>query len=431
MRILVISHNVFSKTTNMGRTLRSYFGDFSSDEIAQFYVHSEVPTDNSVCENYFRFTDVDVIKSIIYPEHNGKIYKNNIEINLDFSRVDSGLLKEVYQHGRKRTALTYVARDLCWKIGHWYTKQLKQWVAEFNPNLIFFAAGDYSFMYKIAYKITCDFDKPLVVVCMDDYYLFNKNEDTTLGRIHHHIYMNSVKKTMAKASAIFTICDTMKNEYAKLFKKDCYTLHTSVKNEKIALDKTFSDKKKISYIGNLGLKRYLQLIEIGKIIKNNKISLKWDAIDVYSAEERCEFIKDLTIENGIRFHGKISAEQVLQVMAESDVVIHVESFDIEMKKRTKYSVSTKIAESLMYGPCIFAYGPEGIASIDYLREHEAAYVVTNRVFLEKGLKEISGDEAIRNKIINNARVLAYKNHRMEENSKKLKEQFSKLIESDR
>ena len=61
----------------------------------------------------------------------------------------------------------------------------------------------------------------------------------------------------------------------------------------------------------------------------------------------------------------------------------------------RFSVSTKIAESLMYGPCLIAYGPEGIASIDYLKENNAAYVISRPEDLEKGLEEILTNKELR------------------------------------
>ena len=48
------------------------------------------------------------------------------------------------------------------------------------------------------------------------------------------------------------------------------------------------------------------------------------------------------------FCGEISAESVLEVMANSMAVIHTESFEQEMMELVRFSVSTKIAESLMY-----------------------------------------------------------------------------------
>ena len=55
-RILVISHNVFSKSTAMGKTMSSMLSCVPPENLAQLYFHSEVPT-TDVCKNYFRITD--------------------------------------------------------------------------------------------------------------------------------------------------------------------------------------------------------------------------------------------------------------------------------------------------------------------------------------------------------------------------------------
>lgn len=39
LKVLVISHNVFSSTDAMGKTLSQLFTGVSPDEIAQFYIH--------------------------------------------------------------------------------------------------------------------------------------------------------------------------------------------------------------------------------------------------------------------------------------------------------------------------------------------------------------------------------------------------------
>ena len=153
-------------------------------------------------------------------------------------------------------------------------------------------------------------------------------------------------------------------------------------------------------------------------------------LDVYSGEKNKEILEGINEENGIRFHGGISAEEVLCVMERSMAVIHTESFDEKIMNAVRFSVSTKIAESLMYGPCLLAYGPEGIASIDYLKENKAAYVITSKDNLEIGLKEFISNQTLREEIICNSRKLAKENHSLNINSQKVyqwlqmaKEQF--------
>ena len=404
MKILVVSHCVFSETESMGKTLSGYFSSFNKADIAQFYIHSEVPT-TSVCENYYRIIDKDVIKSI-FTFKSGKVFsKKDICEHKKTSRVDSGTEAKLYQFGRKRTPLIYILRNFWWKLGHWNTKKLNRWIDDFAPDCVFFASGDYSFMYDIALKIAKTRNIPLYISCMDDYYINNKNPDKALGKLYHKSFMKHVRKAMNYASAIFCICDKMSYDYEKLFDKKCYTVHTPA-----SFDEPMTKRKipGIAYMGNLGLNRHKQLIKIGQALK--ELNSDVTCIDVYSSEKRPEILNDLIPENGVVFHGSVSAEKVKEIMAESLAVIHTESFGIVQRNAVKYSVSTKIADSLMSGTCIFAFGPPEIASMQYLSENNAAITVFDEKELSDKLRALLSDEKLRENVSASAKNLAKKNH---------------------
>jgi len=404
MKVLIVSHNVLSPTSNMGRTLMSYFDGTEDMEMAQFYIHDEVPVNKTICRNYYRFTDKDAIRSLNPFGTYGTVFgEADICPERLTSRMDSGLLSKLYQVGAKRTAFIYTARNILWKFSRWNTHKFWKWVEDFSPDVIFFASGDYGFMYDIAHKIAEYVNKPLVVVCVDDYYLYNRNADSFLGRFQHRLFLKAVHKVMVRAVRIFTICESLKEAYEKLFQIPCDVLHTAALAMAETADTVYSGQ--ISYLGNLGLGRAEQLATMGRAVRRHN---GW--IDVYSHERNPEYLRNLTEENGVRFHGAVGAEEVLKIMASSKAVIHTESFDPKFQDITRYSVSTKIADSLMNGPCIIAYGPEGIASIDYLKENRAAYVISDSGDLETGLHRILSDDGLREEIVSNARVLAEKNH---------------------
>lgn len=403
MRILIVSHNTLSRNSNMGRTMLSYFRDQAEDEYAQFYIHSEIPTDGTLCRNYYRFTDRDAIRSLNPLISCGRSFgEADIQKDRIVARTDTGFTAKVYQFGRKRTGGIRLARNLLWKLSRWETKQLWDWVDDFGPDVIFFASGDYGFMYDVARRMAEHTGKPLAVACVDDYYLHNRNEGSLLGRLEHKLFLKTVRKTMAWADCIFTICESLKEQYASLFPKPCHVLHTAAT---VSEGETLPCSGNVSYLGNLGLGRAGELVTIGRTLKE-----MGRRVDVYSGERNLEILKVLTEENGIRFHGAVSAEEVGNIMASSLAVIHTESFDPKMQDITRYSVSTKIADSLMNGPAILAYGPRGIASIDYLQENRAAYVISDPDDLAKGLTEFLSDEALRSEIVANARALAKQNH---------------------
>lgn len=423
MRVLIISHTVISKTGNMGKTILSYFQSFHQEETAQLYIQAEVPTDTSVCSRYYRFTDKDALKSIFIPNIQGNSFsQENIDVTRAYSRVDKGLESSAHSIGSKRTAGIYIARDMMWQMSRWFSLQLKSWLKEYSPDVIFFASGDYSFAYEIALKISDYLAVPLVVACVDDFYIFNKNKDSFLGRVQHRAYMKTVFKTMDRASSILSICDTMSVAYQEMFGKPCHTLYTAAPNKTLLLNKSAAA---ISYIGNLTCGRHTSLIELGAAL--SKIDTKLH-IDVYSGETDKAIISALTDAAGIVFHGRIPSNDVLAVMENSRFVIHTESFDSYDMERVKFSVSTKIAESLMYGPCLIAYGPESIASIDYLKENKAAYVISDRNNLEAELGTILKDASEYDKVLTNARALARKNHSAGINSAKVRQWLQEAVD---
>lgn len=404
MKILVISNNVFSKTGNMGKTLSSYFKLFDSDDLAQLYIHSEVPT-STVCKNYYRITDTEMIKSI-FGYRTGKIFtESDIDEGRKSSRSDTGTVAQIYQKARKKTPLIYITRNIWWKLGHWNNKKLRNWLDDFDPDCVFFSSGDSSFMYDIAFKIAKSRNIPLYISCMDDYYFNNKNSGKFLGKFHHSMFMKRVKRCVAYSSALFCICDSMSKDYTKYFGKKCVTIHTAA-----SFDKPISAEEKcqISYIGNLGYNRHLQLVDLGRALKG--LNLKPDHVDVYSAEIREEILKYLTLENGIVFHGSVSSDEVKNIMSKSLALIHTESFDENIQRSVRYSVSTKIADSLMSGTCILAYGPQDIASMKYLSDNNAAYCIHSKEELSIRLREFIDDDELRKNIEHNALILAQKNH---------------------
>ena len=404
----MVSNLVLDRTSNMGKTFLAYFRDFMPGEIAQFYIYSEVPTDDSVCRDYYRFTDWNALRSLLDRKTCGTVFgPEDIDRTRPDPRTDTGVRTAVYRAGSRKTPLLHMARNFIWKHSNWKSGKLLDWIAGFGPDAVFFASGDSLFMYDIAGSIAETFQIPLIVSAVDDFYVFNRNEGLPFGKRYFRSFMNRVRETMDRAACLLPICDAMDREYRKLFRVPTHVLRTPVEERDLHLK---ADAEQISYIGNLDFNRYRQLIEIGRTLKRIASPGIPDRLDVYSQERDPAILKEMTEENGIRFHGAIPAEEVDRVMADSRAVVHTESFDPVTAEIVKYSVSTKIPESLMNGPCLFAYGPEGIESIDYLKRNGAAYVVTSPGELEQGLRTVLSDGAVRNGILLRARELAHRNH---------------------
>jgi len=425
MKVLIISQPVLSKTNNMGKTLMGYFRDFSPDDISQLYLHEGIPENTDVCEKYYCFSDSDAMKSILNHKIQGKSFTKESEVFKKKDAEEVAEKDEIYKLGAAHKAWMLFVRDTIWKLSSWKNRELLKWLDRTGADVIFFAPGDGAFIYRIADEIARYLHKPLVMVCMDDFFVNNRTQNEVLGKLRQKCFMKVVHKTVKNCDAIFTICDEMNDIYSNLFGKKCFTLHTATENKDLHLNPTANH---ISYIGNLSCGRYQSLIEMGKALSEMQDERLPKFIDVYSGTKEVKCTEPLRNASGINFCGEIPAESVLEVMANSLAVIHTESFEPKMTNLVRFSVSTKIAESLMYGPCLIAYGPEGIASIDYLKENNAAYVISRPEDLEKGLEKILTNKELREQIVRNARALALKNHNADVNPRKVRKWLQEVVD---
>ena len=407
-KVLVVSHNVFSTTSSMGKTMAAFFNGWEREDIAQLYFHTESPNSN-ICKRYFRVTDFDIIEAIFKFKKPGTILdEHDIKMNTSSTRVDTGIKSDIYKAGKKRKPYMYFIRNLIWGTNKWKTKELIKWIDDFKPDIVFYVAGDYSFSIKIALEI-CKLESiPLVVFFGDDYYFCNTQRDSLLNWFNRKIYKDEFLKMFSYLNCFITASDKMQREYSKEFNKPGYAIMTSTKVSKMMIP---SSNIKISYIGNLGFDRWKPLVEIGKCLKGMR-----QVLDVYSGENRKSIIEQLNTENGINFHEAVSSSEVKEIIKSSIIVIHVESMDRINREKTRYSMSTKIAESLGSGVCLFAYGPKDVSSIEYLVENDAACVVTNKYDLQSKLREILNCEELRTRYINNALQLANRRHNFDINT---------------
>ena len=419
-RVLIIGHNVLDDKTAFGKTMLSFFGGWNTDSLAELYIHSEIPTSHC-CEKYFRITDSDAIRAIFKRHSTGTVFtKEDVRTNVATSRTDTGLKNKFYTFGRKRTPLIYWARNAIWKLAKWNTKKLQDWLDEFQPEVIFFASGDYAFLYHIVYRIAKERNIPVVMYVCDDFYVNRLNPRSKFSKLTHHYLMKSVKKCISVSKSMVTICEQMAEAYKKIFNINIYTVYTgySQKGEK------YIDDGPIVYLGNLGFNRYKSLVDIGQTLK--KISDETQiplCLTVYSPENREYILDTLVQENGIMFRGAVSSREVKNIIAKSKMVVHTESFDPDDIHKVQYAISTKIADLLASGHCILAYGPENIASIDYLEENGAAVTAKNTEELETKLRQILIEGKDTGEIIDRAMALAERNH----NSDKVQEQIYDII----
>lgn len=420
-RVLVISHNAFSTSNNMGKTLASLFHDFDKSEIAQLYFHSLKP-DIDKSSSWFQITDFDVLKSIIARNKCGNI--------TTFSQIESEEYEDkskalVYRIGKDHSPAKLLLRDLVWKLGRWNTEKLYKWIESFNPTHIFFASGYSMFAYDVALSISKKYDIPLITYFCDDYYNENIKTLSPFHYIRRVLFTAKVEETVEQSNELVFISESMQKEYASIFKKDGKTIMTPY-SKSLKAKNSIEDPIVLSYIGNISVGRWKVLIKVCEAVSRINLTDKKIIFEIYSGNAPESIINSFNILGTNYYKGKLSTTEVWNKMEDSDVLLHVESFEARYIAKTKHSLSTKIADSLASSRPILAIGPKEVNSINYLMRNNAAYIVDDENNIENKLRQFFLDNAIDNEILLNSRTLVDKNHNIDKNSKRLREIFCKF-----
>lgn len=411
-KLLIVGHNCLSKSGSNGRTLANYLQGWPKEKLAQLYIHAELP-DFEICNRYFCITDSSVVKSLLKRKPAGYIVK---PINEKKASTTSSV--------KKKNSLLFLMREFAWRSKLWNSHDLSKWVAEFQPERILVQAGDAGFLFKIAEDISRKYNAPLIVYNTEGYYFkdvsyFSENIFSKYCYpFLHWTFKKAYDSLVAHSKTEIYNCNLLQADYKAVYHNKSYVI---MNTSEFTQEEVFRPKKKrMIYAGNLGLSRHKSLIEFARALHDVDKNMY---VDVYGKIPNDQIAAELNRCKQICFHGFISYEELKQELRESQYLLHVESFDSFYKEDLKYAFSTKIADSLASGGCLFVYAPENMAVCNYLKGTDAAVLITKRDKLVQSIKAVLEDEDKCATISRNGRELAEKNH----NIKKNREKFQKLL----
>lgn len=424
----MISHNSFSSFQNMGRTLKSLFGSFPKESVYQLYFHSSYP-DIDISNSMFRITDNEIINSIKNPK-----YKPGFIVDKTFIKSNNKLFEsrksESYHKAKKKNKHLVVIRDLLWAMQSWDTEKLNNWIRDIKPNVIFLAAGDAIFPYAITMKLAKRFHIPLVVYFCDDYYFYRDSFKSPLYQLHQVLLRKKIEKIGQNAKNVFYISPSMEKEYRSIVGKRGFTSMTPFQSQIKSDSGSNHEPNKpliITYTGNVSINRWKTLKYLGQVLSEINHKNTKAIINIYSGSNDSEIIEQLSIDGSMKFIGNINYAEVVKVLKQSDILLHVESFESKDIDRVKHSVSSKIPDYLIANRLILAVGPQEVASISYLKENLAAFTICSLDNLKNGLEDIIENYNQYSYLIENANSLANSNHVEDKNSTLLKKQLQEVI----
>lgn len=218
-KVLVIDVNGWREDAG-SNTLRDIFRCWDPDRLALIYTSSQMPS-TEVCHHYFQISENQVLKSVYHPTMRVGCIVNN---TLSNDSEDAKRERERYTQAHKNhSKWLRLAREVVWKLGHWKTKALKQFVLDFDPDIIFVPIFAYAYMGRIQEYIIRMTNKPTVCYLADDNYSYDACQDW-IDYIHRFWTRQFVGPLARNCKEMFVIIDKEKEDTDHRFGTDSVIL---------------------------------------------------------------------------------------------------------------------------------------------------------------------------------------------------------------
>lgn len=296
----------------------------------------------------------------------------------------------------------------------------------FEPDVILYRPlPDTQALHSFAMPLIERLQKPLVTWIMDDWPQHLKKSDPAQYKSLHKDFEKLIELSTTRLSICNAMSEVMFGRYQRPFR----SLANGVAPEDWETPKTHGPGSMlVRYAGGLepNMTR-ASLLRIARVI---------ETLGEQGCDIRCEIntrafyfkpnLNDFGKFKYTRFTNEVLSPEIYKRwLMQADVTLVVYNFDAATADYTKYSMANKMPECLASGSVLFAHGPSGLATIDYLARVDGAVVVTedSDAAVEAALRALQADPARRAYLASKARALAFEKH----NIVRLRENFRQIL----
>lgn len=396
-RVLIVCRSVWDDTQGTSSTLTNLFQNYDADKLAHIYIETKKPN-TRCCKSFFQISEYSLVHKILHWKTKTGFYINTYTNDVVIADKKIAAQEEnAMSFIRKNRSIFFTfLREFLWLLNGWRSKELKSFFTDFNPDVIFLDGSPLVLMNRINRFVLEVTKKPGVILLMDDNYSYKSCKGNYPYCVYKYFLRKSIKPLVDKCDKVFVYSPKMKKEYDGIFGIDSLLLTKGIDFSKISY-KSYQVQKpiKLVYLGQVIYGRIYSLIAIAEALgKINANGVKMQ-LYIYTNNPITDDLKNkLVVKNSVFLMNPVPYSEVPNVIAESDVLLFVESFTKRYKNTARLSFSTKITDYLSSSKCILAIGPADIAPIEYFKKEDAAIVVTDINEIQSKLEYLCNQDVI-------------------------------------
>lgn len=394
MKILLLLSESWNDNLYPNNNLTNWFTGFPDAEIWTISGSGYLP-ENNVCKDYFLLDQSQMLKSIITRKPVGKTLHydvfpaNSAPNNADKINADNRL-KLLFAGEVAR-----FVRDCAWCYGKYDLEQLSAFIDRCKPDIVFSQRIGSVKMCRLERIVSSLTDAPLVAYSGDDEYSLHQYSLNPVFWIRKFWVRRWLRKVVPTYKLFFSMSDRQMKEYHRLMGVETKYLVKCGDFDSTKVHTFVNKPIQLLYAGKLYCNRWKTLAMIASAIRglNDKVGLVKYVLNIYTGDIVTD-IQNRELNDGIHsiIHGRVPGSALPRIFAQSDIVLHVESFDKKNRLLTKDSFSTKVIDCLSSGCAVMAICWEEQAAFKHLVSNDAAFTASSQEQLNDLLEKIAYNE---------------------------------------
>ncbi len=385
MNILVVSGAPWDENNSFGNTYTSIFKDIEDLHFGNIFCKAGT-LNNSFNMEGFQITEKSIIKNLFNPRYPTGRKVSSKKVNNE----NSANFKH-YDTARKlRWGFFFTIRELIWIVGKWKTKELRDYIKEFNPDIMFIPIYHATYLNRVAQYVCKVANVPIIGYVSDDVYTLKQFSLSPFFWIKRILARTHIKKTVEKCELLYTVSKVQKKEYENIFALPCKIL-TKYSDFSDYLKPEFKEPEdiiKMTYAGNISNGRYEIISNLAMSVEKLNENGKKFELDIYTTSILKDKQKKKLLTESVHLHPPVSYNEIREIQKKSDILVHAEAFNLQEKLAVHQSFSTKIVDYLETNRCILAIGSDYCASIQYFIDNECGAVAKSFDEIETRLREL-------------------------------------------
>lgn len=290
-------------------------------------------------------------------------------------------------------------------------RDLVQCAKDFRPDIVY-TAGSTVTILRLASLLAQECDAPMLL-----HHLDNWRESLHAGRftwLPRRILRRRIAQIERSSAVVLTVSDKMAEVYQDQASARFLPVMNAVDTARAAQParEVGSDGVNFVYAGGLHLRRYTSLLAVEQALKEARQDGRDCRFTIYTSAAHAH-VHEMFDPAVTTLRPAVTHDEVHDVYASADVLVHAESFDESILPFIRYSISTKISEYMASGRPILCFAPAETALHAYVRDNQVGLAPTTFDELSSGVRRLVSDRRLRDELAANGVTTARARHSYE------------------